>query len=137
MKLNYLEIEYILCGPQGSAIVPIFFIYYLDKSLKNLTLSNGIKLQVYEDNIVFQGKTIEDLSDTYFKMKNILMWNSLIINSEKCEILTEEISDKITDEDAGIDITAKNEVKYLGQKINPEGITEQIIDDKLFGSVKN
>ena len=31
----------------------------------------------------------------------------------------------------------ENEVKYLGQKINPKGITEQIIDDKLFVCVKN
>ena len=124
-------------GPQGSAIVPVFFIYYLDKSLKNLTLTNGIKLQAYADDMVIQGKAIEDLSNTYFEMKNILMPNGLIINPEKCEILTDELSDKIIDEDAGINITAKNEVKYLGQKINPGGIAEQIIDDKLFGCVKN
>ena len=65
------------------------------------------------------------------------MRNGLIINPEKCEILTDELSDKIIDEYAGINITAKNEVKYLGQKINPEEIEEQIIDDKLFGCVKN
>ena len=65
------------------------------------------------------------------------MRNGLIINPEKCEILTDELSDKINDEDVGIDITAKNEVKYLGQKINSGGIAEQIIDDKLFGCVKN
>ena len=94
-------------------------------------------MQAYADDMVIQGKTIEDLSNTYFEMKNILMRNGLIINPEKCEILTDELSDKIVDEDAGIDIIAKNEVKYLGQKINPEGITEQIIDDKLFGCVKN
>jgi len=70
-------------------------------------------------------------------MKNILMRNGLIINPKNCEILTDELSYKIVDEDAGIDITAKNEVKYLGQKINPEGIEEQIIDDKLFVCVKN
>ena len=41
------------------------------------------------------------------------MRNGLIINPEKCEILTDEISDKIIDEDVVIDISAEKEVKYL------------------------
>ena len=28
-------------------------------------------------------------------------------------------------------------MKYLGQKINAEGLTEQIIEDKLFGKMKS
>ena len=70
--------------------------------------------------MVIKGKTIEDLSNAYFKMKNILMWNGFIINPEKCEIIIDKLSDKIIDEDAGIDITVKNEVKYFGQKILKE-----------------
>ena len=61
----------------------------------------------------------------------------LIINPEKCEILSKDTKDKITDNDEGIDIESKLLVKYLGQKINLEGISEEIIDNKIFGKVKN
>ena len=67
--------------------------------------------------MVIQGKTIEDLSDTYFKMKNILMRNGLIINPEKCEILTDELSDKINDEEAGIELQLKMKSNILDKKL--------------------
>ena len=59
-------------GPQGSSIVPIFFIYYLDKTLKNIILKEGVKIQAYADDMVVQAKCIEDLEDAYFKIKDSL-----------------------------------------------------------------
>ena len=124
-------------GPQGSSIVPIFFIYYLDKTLKNIILKEGVKIQAYADDMVVQAKCIEDLEDAYFKIKDSIKNYDLSINPEKCEILSEDTKDKITDNDEGIDIESKLSVKYLGQKINSEGISEEIIDNKIFGKVKN
>ena len=124
-------------GPQGSAIVPIFFIYYLDKSLKKLNLNEETKLQAYAYDLVIQSKSIENLYNVYFKIKEALRENNLIINPEKCEILSDNPSDKIIDDQAGIDILPKSEVKYLGQNMNSEGLAEQIIEDRLFGNIKN
>ena len=124
-------------GPQGSSIVPIYFIYYLDKTLKNIILKEGVKIQAYTDDMVVQAKCIEVLEDAYFKIKDSLKIYDLIINPEKCEILSEDTKDKITDNDEGIDIEPKLSVKYLGQKINSEGLSEEIIDSKIFGKVKN
>ena len=124
-------------GPQGSSIVPIFFLYYLDKTLKNIILKEGVKIQAYTDDMVVQAKCIEDLEDAYFKIKDSLKNCDLIINPEKCEVLSEDTKDKITDNEEGIDIESKLSVKYLGQKINSEGISEEIIDNKIFGKVTN
>ena len=87
--------------------------------------------------MVVQAKCIEDLEDAYFKIKDSLKNCDLIINPEKCEILSEDTKDKITDNDEGIDIESKLSVKYLGKKINSEGISEEIIDSKIFGKLKN
>ena len=124
-------------GPQGSAIVPIFFIYYLDKSFKKINLNGEIQLQAYADDLVIQSKSIDKLSEMYFKIKDALRENNLIINPEKCEILSDNPSDKIIDDQAGVDILPKSEVKYLGQNINSEGLAEQIIEERIFGSIKN
>ena len=120
-------------GPQGSAIIPIIFCYYLNKSLQNLNLKKGVKLQAYADDMVILSNDIKDLNDSYITLKKSLQNYDLIINPEKCELLSDNIEDKISDEDEGNDILARKEVTYLGQKINKYGEACQIIDEKLFG----
>jgi len=124
-------------GPQGSAIIPVLFCYYLNKALQHVNIKENVCLQAYADDLVIQSNNLEDLKETYDIIKEALKTYDLIINPEKCELLTEDINDKIIDEDENIEIIVRNEVKYLGQKINAEGLTEQIIEDKLFGKMKS
>ena len=124
-------------GPQGFAIIPILFCYYLNKALEKVIIKENICLQAYADDLVIQSDNLDDLKEVYNNIKETLKEYDLIINPEKCELLTEDINDKIVDEDGNTEITIRKEVTYLGQKINTEGITEEIIEDKLFGKLKS
>ena len=124
-------------GPQGSSIVPLLFCYYLSKGINNLKLRNGVKIQAYADDLIIQGDSLEDLNQTYKDIKNELSKIDLVINPEKCEILSNEPNDKIVDDSNGIEIIARKEVVYLGQKINADGLAEELIEDKFFGCLKN
>ena len=100
-------------GPQGSTIIPVLFCYYLNKALKHLNLKENVCLQAYVDDLVIQSISLEDLKETYDVIKEALKTYDLIINPEKCELLTEDINDKIINEDENIEIIIRNEVKYL------------------------
>ena len=52
-------------------------------------------------------------------------------------IIIDDIEDIIIDKRANKSIKTSPHTKYLGQKINAEGLTEQIIADKLFGKLKS
>ena len=69
-----------------------------------------IKLQAYADDMVILSNDIKDLYDSYITLKKSLQNYDLIINPEKCELLSDNIGDKISDKDKGIDILAKKEV---------------------------
>ena len=125
-------------GPQGSSIIPILFCYYLDNCINKIKLRENIILQAhaYADDLIIQATSIKDLKDTYIDIKENLIKYHLIINQEKCELLTDNKLDTIIDEDSGIEISMKETVKYLGQQINHKGISEQLIEDKIFGKIK-
>ena len=127
-------------GPQGSSIIPILFCYHLGKSLANIdsnkNIKNDIKIQAYADDLIIQSTNIEDIKETYKAIKDNLSKYNLIINPEKCELLSDVKSDSITDDTTGTEIKVNETVKYLGQQINNNGISEQIIEDKIFGKIK-
>ena len=50
--------------------------------------------------------------------------------------MSDNKSDSITDGNTGIGITVNDIVKYLGQQINSNGISEQIMEKKIFGKIK-
>ena len=84
-------------GPKGSSIVPLLFCYYLDHTIKNCWLHIPFKLQLYEDDIITQAKTIEDLNDIYFTMKSEFDKIGLLINTDKCNIISDDVTDVIKD----------------------------------------
>ena len=133
LKLISLEQKFI----QLKEALKVIFCYYLNKNLQNLNLKKCVKLQAYVDDTVILSNDIKDLYDSYITLKKSLQNYDLIINPEKCKLLSDNIEDKISDEDEGIDILARKEVTYLGQKINNDGEACQIIDEKLFGKIKN
>ena len=102
-----------------------------------MKLKENIKLQTYADDVIIQSNNIDDLNEAYAIINQILAKFDLIINLDKCELLSSELNDKIVDEISGTIISAKEKVKYLGQFINNSGISEEIIANKLFGTLKN
>ena len=124
-------------GPQGSSIVPLLFCYYINKAIIKCGQNTQQKLQLYADDIIVQTKTCEDLNNTYKKLKAELNKISLVINTEKCEIISDDPNDIIKDDQNGQIIIPKNKGKYLGQIINNKGLTENIIKAKIFGKLIN
>ena len=108
----------------------------MDNYINKIKLRENIILQVYADDLIIQATSIKDLKDTYIDIKENLIKYHLIINPEKWEFLTDNKSDTIIDEDSGIEISMKETVKYLGQQINHKGISELLIEDKIFGKIK-
>ena len=49
------------------------------------------------------------------------------INTDKCELITEDLNDNIFDETTNKTIQIKNKSKYLGLTLNNLGQTEDII----------
>ena len=137
ISLNILdeEINPTKGGPQGSSIVPLLFCYYINNAIKNCKLDIPFKLQLYADDIIAQGKTIEDLNIIYNKLKQELGKINLTINSDKCEIISDEVNDVIKDEDNDKIIMSTKKGKYLGQLINNCGLSENTIETKMFGKL--
>ena len=105
--------------------------------MTNINIKEKISIQAYEDDIIIQANSIEDLTETYSTIKASLSKIDLIINPEKCELLSNSKEDYILDDETVITITTKQNAKYLGQKINNIVIAEQIIEEKVFGQVKS
>ena len=57
------------------------------------------------------------------------------INTDKCELITEDLNDNIFDETTNQTIQTKNKSKYLGQTLNNLGQTEDIILRRNYKSI--
>ena len=60
---------------------------------------------------------------------------NLELNLNKCELLSENEKDTITDKKTGIKLKAIKTAKYLGQTINNQGETLNIIDTYNYSSI--
>ena len=109
----------------------------MDNCISKIKLRENITLQAYAEHLIIQATSINELKCTYIDIKENLIKYHLIINPEKCELLTNNKSDTIIDEDSGIEISMKETVEYFGQQITHKGISEQLIEDKIFGKIKN
>ena len=124
-------------GPQGSSLVPMLFCYYIEKAISNQILNSDYKIQLYADGIIIQTKTLDELSNSYHRIKENLERIDLTINTEKCEIISDDSNDIIKDNTNGQLIMPKKNAKYLGQIINSGGLTENIIENKIFRKLIN
>ena len=84
------EIYPTIGGPQGNSIVPLLFCYCIDNAIKNFKLNIPFKLQLYAEDIIAQAKTIENLNDIYYTLKNELDKIGLVINTDICDIISDD-----------------------------------------------
>ena len=124
-------------GPQDSSIVPLLFCYYINHAIMNREQKIQYKLQLYADDIMIQAISCEELNKIYKKLKDELNKIGLIINTEKCDILSDDPNNIIKDGKNGQIIMSKTKCKYLGQLINNKGLTENIMGAKIFGKLIN
>ena len=63
-----------------------------------MKLKEYIKLQAYADDMIIQSNNIDDLNETYVIINQLIAKYDLVINPDKCELLSNELNDKIVDE---------------------------------------
>ena len=123
--------------PQGSSISPAFFNLYINDALEKINETEGISAQAYADDLIIQSNEINKLQNAFDKTIELYQELNLKINTEKCELISDNKEDKILDKNNKIDIIPIEETKYLGQIINSQGIPTTNIKNIHFGSLIN
>ena len=80
---------------------------------------------------------MDELNTLYNNIRGELDKIGLTINTEKCEIISNDQFDIIKDNINDNIIKAKKIGKYLRQLISNTGATENIIENKIFGKLIN
>ena len=121
--------------PQGSVFGPTLFLIYIDDILKQIEQNQKIHIQAFIDDIAIASNDILELQNTFNKIKSLIKQKSMEINTQKCELITNNLEDTIIDPDSNTSVKTIPQSKYLGQKINNEFKTEDIIFKHNYQSI--
>lgn len=135
MVIDQTKINYSKGLPQGSALSPLLFNLYINNALIELNKINGLSAQAYADDLILQSKDIDILQIAYNKTKDLYKSLDLIINSNKCELITDNEEERIFDYEQETEIISKSSAKYLGQIINYSGVPTTNISNVNFGEL--
>ena len=97
---------------------PTLFLIYIDDILKQIEQNQIIHIQAFIDDIAIASNDILELQNTFNKIKSLIKQKSMEINTQKCELITNNLEDTIIDPDSNTSVKTIPQSKYLGQKIN-------------------
>ena len=94
-----------------------------------------IHIQAFADDLIGSSDNIKTLQNLYNKIDEKLKKINLEINFEKCDLLSDDVDDFITEPHTERVIMSKSQTKYLGQYINSKGQVSVSFEKKMFGKV--
>ena len=121
--------------PQGSVFGPTMFLLVMDDILDYMNKDKNTHTQAFVDDIAIAGTNTQDLQQAFNKIMVAIKDKNMEINTDKCELITEDLNDNIFDETTNQTIQTKNKSKYLGQTLNNLGQTEDIILRRNYKSI--
>ena len=121
--------------PQGSVFGPTMFLLVIDDLMNKLQSYHNIHIQAFVDDIAIAGKETKNLQQAYNIIKKIITQKSMEINVDKCELITDNQEDHIIDEENNQPLNTVKCAKYLGQSIDNNGNTEDIILRRNYQSI--
>ena len=122
--------------PQGSVWALFLFCYYIDDTLEQTKHSAPrIEIQAFVDDIIIQADSISNLQQAFNSLSNGLTLRNMIINPDKCELISEDETHFIQTTIPECPILAKTLVKYLGQTFDIEGNPTTVITQKMLGKI--
>ena len=111
-------------GPQGHVLVPIMFCMYLNDILQTVNTGNPeVPLQAFVNAMLQQAKDVNLLQRAFENLIETLDANGLVVNTRKCELVSDNPEDCIINVKTGDTIKAKDMTKYVGQHIGSGGKT--------------
>ena len=97
----------------------------------------NIAYQAFVDDIIISARTKQELEIALKTAHEILNSLDMKLNINKCEFLTENENETITDLLTNTVLESKQIVKYLGQYIDADGNTTNVINKFDYGTVNS